>query len=193
MKALRVSFLLLVMMTVVTGVIYPAIVTGIAQLAFPEKANGSLVVEEGKVLGSALIGQAFTSPGYFHPRPSAAGKGYDAASGSTSNLGPTSKTLVETVTSRTEALRKENPKDTVPVDLVTDSASGLDPHISPEAALFQAERVAKARKADKATIQALIKEYTEGRTLGIFGEPRVNVLLLNRALDKQFPLPAVKK
>jgi K+-transporting ATPase ATPase C chain len=159
------------------GFAYPGIVTGIAQVAFPQKSAGSLVEREGKVVGSSLIGQAWTSEKYFHGRPSAAGKdGYDATASSGSNLGPTSKALAE----RIHAMEPG-----APLDLLTTSGSGLDPHISPEAARWQIPRIARARNLDPQKLEALIAAHTEGRTFGLFGEPRVNVLLLNLELDRQ--------
>ncbi|WP_029015103.1 potassium-transporting ATPase subunit KdpC [Niveispirillum irakense] len=177
---------LLLGLTVLTGIAYPLSVTGIAQLAFPDQAEGSLIRRpDGSVLGSSLVGQSFTRPDYFWSRPSAAGKGYDAASSGGTNLGPSSAALVDQVSKRVAALKAANPDAVgpVPVDLVTSSASGLDPHISPAAALWQAPRVAAARGLSLAQVQALITGATQGRTLGFLGEPAVNVLKLNLALD----------
>lgn len=191
LPALRASVVTLVL----TGVLYPLAVTGVAQLLFPHEADGSLVTDErGQVVGSALIAQGFAQPGYFQPRPSAAGeKGYDGAASSGSNLGPTSAKLRERALSEAERLRRENPDapGPVPAELVTASASGLDPHVSPEAARWQVPRVAQARNVAPARVLAVVEEHVEGRTLGILGEPRVNVLALNLALDRQFgqPLP----
>ncbi|MEP7218187.1 MAG: potassium-transporting ATPase subunit KdpC [Bacteroidota bacterium] len=178
---LRPAIVMILLMTVLTGMIYPAVVTGIAQGLFPHRANGSLIVENGHVVGSELIGQNFARPEYFHPRPSAAG--YDATASGGSNLGPASRLLVARVDSLSKALHGENPGAPVPVDLVTTSASGLDPDITPAAAEFQAPRVAAARKLSLERVRELIVANTESRQLGILGEPRVNVLLLNRALD----------
>jgi len=186
MTHLRPALILLAVLTVVTGVIYPVIVTVIAQVVFPYQANGSLIVKDGKVVGSALIGQPFDDPKYFWGRPSATSPfPYNAASSSGSNLSPTNPALVKSVQERVDALRAADPGNTapVPVDLVTASGSGLDPHISPAAALYQVSRVAKARKLDPAVVRELVERNTEGRQLGFLGEPRVNVLALNLALD----------
>lgn len=185
LKELRPALTLLVAMTVLTGLVYPLAVTGLAGLLFPWQAAGSLVERGGTTVGSALIAQPFTRPGHLQPRPSAAGEGYDAASSGASNYGPTSKALVERVAERAAALRAANPDapGPVPVELVTASGSGLDPHLSPAAALWQAPRIAKARGLPLDTVRALIERHTEGRQLGLLGEPRVNVLLVNLALD----------
>ena len=184
MKAqLRPAITLLALLTVITGVIYPLTVTGLAQALFLHQANGSLIVVDGKVYGSELIGQQFDDPKYFWGRPSAAG--YNAAASSGSNLGPMNPSLEEVVQARIASLHAVDPNNPlpIPVDLVTASASGLDPHISVAAALYQVNRVASARGLSEAEVTALIEKYTEGRQFGIFGEPRVNVLLLNLALD----------
>jgi potassium-transporting ATPase KdpC subunit len=179
----RPAITLLAMLAIITGVIYPLAVTGIAQAVFPHQADGSLIVIDGKAYGSELIGQQFDDPKYFWGRPSAAG--YDAAASSGSNYGPMNSSLEEAVQTRINALNTADPNNPlpIPVDLVTASASGLDPHISVAAALYQVSRVATARGLSEADVTSLLDEYTEGRQFGIFGEPRVNVLLLNLALD----------
>ena len=185
---LRTAVLMVVVLTVLLGIVYPLIMTGIAQVALPNQANGSLVKDgSGNVVGSALLAQAFTQPQYFHPRPSAAGtNGYDATASGGSNLGPTNQKLIDTVQSNTDAYRQENglaADAQVPVDAVTASASGLDPDISPANALLQVHRVAAARGLSDDQVQSMVNQYTEGRTLFVLGEPRVNVLKLNLALD----------
>lgn len=184
LPALRMTLVL----TVLTGLIYPGVVTGLCQILFPNQANGSLVMKDGKIIGSTLIGQNFTKPEYFQPRPSAAGSGYDATASSGSNLGPTSQKLADRVKASADKFRKENPNfsGTIPADLLTASGSGLDPHLSPESADAQVERVAQARGASPQGIRSLIVQLTEPRDLGFLGEPRVNVLKLNEALDAKF-------
>jgi K+-transporting ATPase ATPase C chain len=187
-KNLITAVLMTIVTTLLLGIAYPLVVTGLAQVLFPNKANGQLIERDGKIIGSRIIGQAFSSPGYFHSRPSAAGTGYDAANSGGTNLGPTNKKLIDAVRAAVEAAKKENPSSPVPIDLVTSSASGLDPHISPAAALFQAPRVARERGASEGEVRRLVSRHTEGRQLGFLGEPVVNVLELNLALDEQHPL-----
>jgi K+-transporting ATPase ATPase C chain len=196
LKEIRPAIVLLVALALITGLVYPLALTAIAGAVFPHQAQGSLIEQNGKVIGSALIGQAFTDDKYFHGRPSATtapdpkdssktvDAPYNAANSGGSNMGPTSKALAERLKGAVEQLQKENPSQTVPVDLVTTSGSGLDPDISPEAARFQAPRIAKARGLPESRVQALVESQIKGRTFGLLGEPRVNVLELNLALDK---------
>ena len=187
-RNLAVAVLMTVVTTLMVGIAYPLVITAIAQVAFPAQANGQLIERRRVVIGSRLIGQSFSSPGYFRSRPSAAGAGYDAANSGGSNLGPTNRKLIENVTANVRAAQAENPDTPVPIDLVTTSASGVDPHISPAAAAFQIPRVARERGASEADVRALVEAHTDGRQLGFFGEARVNVLELNLALDALQPL-----
>lgn len=196
LREIRPAIVVLVILTVITGLVYPLAMTGIAEVIFPHQAQGSLIERDGHVIGSELIGQNFTSDKYFHGRPSATTAPdpkdptktvpvpYNAQNSGASNLGPSNKALVDRVQGDIDTLKKENPSAQVPIDLVTTSASGLDPDISPEGALFQVPRVAKARKLSEDRVRALVAEHTESRWLGLLGEPRVNVLELNLALDK---------
>lgn len=181
------SILMTIATTILLGIIYPLVVTGLAQVLFPKKANGQLIEANGKVIGSRIIGQAFTSPGYFHSRPSSAGNGYDPTNTNGSQYGPTNQKLIDRVKGDVAAAQAENPGIPVPIDLVTASGSGLDPEITPAAALFQLPRVAKARGVSEERLRDLVSKHTEGRQLGFLGEPRVNVLELNLDLDRQFP------
>jgi len=186
-KNLVTSILLTIATTILLGLIYPLLVTGLAQVLFHDKANGQLITKNGQVVGSKIIGQGFSGPGYFHSRLSAAGNGYDAANSAGSNLGPTNQKLIERVKQDTERLQAENPGKRVPIDLVTTSASGFDPHITPAAAEFQIPRIARERNLSEDAVKALIEKYTERRQLGFLGEARVDVLLLNLELDEQSP------
>jgi K+-transporting ATPase ATPase C chain len=187
-KNLITAIIMTVVTTILLGLVYPLVVTGIAQVLFHDKANGQLITKNGEVIGSKIIGQPFAGAEYFHPRPSAAGNGYDAASSGGSNLGPTNHKLLDRVKADTEALQKENPATPVPVDLVTTSASGLDPDITPAGADFQVGRIARERRISSDQVRHLVAQYTEGRQLGFLGEARVNVLQLNLALDASFPV-----
>ena len=199
LREIRPAIVLVIALTLITGVVYPFAITGIAEVIFPDKAQGSLVERDGKVVGSALIGQQFTGEGYFHGRPSATTAPdpndstktvpapYNAANSGASNLGPTSKSLIERIQGDVAKLKQENPSAQVPTDLVTTSGSGLDPDITPEAALFQVPRVAKARSLPENQVRQLVAEHTSDRFVGLFGEPRVNVLQLNMALDAMKP------
>lgn len=184
-KNLLTSVLFTIVTTVLLGIVYPVVVTGLAQLIFPAKANGQLVKYNGTVVGSRIIAQPFTGAGYFHPRPSAAGNGYDATNSGGSNLGPTNQKLIDRISADVASAQAENPGVPVPVDLVTTSASGLDPDISPAAAEFQVPRVARARGMSEDTVRRLVQQNTYNRQFGFFGEPRVNVLELNLSLMKQ--------
>jgi K+-transporting ATPase ATPase C chain len=186
-KNLWISIWMTLVTTVLLGVIYPLVVTGLAQVLFPGRANGQLIERDGKLVGSRIIGQPFTSPWYFHPRPSAAGTGYDPLASGGSNLAPTNKQLIDRVKAETAALAAENPGAPIPVDLVTTSGSGLDPDISPAAAEFQVPRVARARGMSEQEVRRLVAAHTRGRDFGILGEPRVNVLELNLDLDFSHP------
>jgi K+-transporting ATPase ATPase C chain len=182
-KNLITAVLMTIATTILLGVAYPLLVTGIATVLFPANANGQLIQRDGKAIGSRIIGQAFTGSGYFHPRQSAAGNGYDAANSGGTNLGPTNKKLIDRVQQDTASLQAENPGNSVPVDLVTTSASGLDPHISPASAEFQVPRIARERGMPVDEVRQLVAKHTAGRQLGFLGEPRVNVLELNLDLD----------
>ncbi len=194
LKQLKPALLMTLVLCVLTGIIYPGVVTGLARVFFPRQADGSLVSVNGRVVGSALIGQPFTRPEYFHPRPSAAGAGYDATASSGTNKGPTDALLADTVLTRrvdSTVTVERGVKGKIPSDMVTASASGLDPDISPANAQLQVARVAKARGADSAAVRALVDAHTKGRQFGFFGEARVNVLLLNIAADSGFPMSMI--
>lgn len=186
------NFLIAILMTLVTtvilGVIYPLIVTGLSQSLFHDRANGQLIAKDGTIIGSRIIAQPFTGAGYFHPRASAAGNGYDAANSGGTNYGPTNQKLIDRVKQDVTAAQSENPSQPIPVDMVTTSASGLDPHITPANAEFQVPRIAHERGVSEEKLKAVIVQHTEGRQLGFLGEARVNVLELNLDLDRQYPL-----
>jgi len=186
-KNLITAVLMTIVTTILLGLVYPLVVTGIAQALFHDKANGQLLSKDNKLIGSKIIGQPFTGPGYFHSRPSAAGNGYDASNSGGSNLGPTNQKLIARVKQDTATLHAENPNLPVPVDLVTTSASGLDPDITPAGAQFQIPRVARERGTTEENVGKLVAQFTQGRQLGFLGEPRVNVLQLNLALDSAYP------
>ena len=186
LSEIKPAILITLIFTIITGLVYPAAITGLSQVLFSHQANGSLITANGKVIGSSLIGQNFSKPEYFHPRPSAAGdKGYDGMSSGGSNLSPTNPVLQKRLTDSADTFRKENPAFScaIPADAITASASGLDPHVSPDTAFAQCERVAKARNVPVEQVRGLVESHIEGRQLGFLGEPRVNVLLLNMALD----------
>jgi len=187
-KNLITAVLMTVATTILLGIIYPLVVTGLAQVIFPKRANGQLIEKDGKMVGSRIIGQGFVGAGYFHSRPSAAGNGYDAANSGGSNLGPTNQKLMDRVKGDVASAQGDNPAALVPIDLVTTSASGFDPHITPAAAEFQLPRVAKERGTTVDQLRALLAKHTEDRQFGLLGEPRVNVLELNLELDERFPM-----
>src|SRR5579864_6209719 len=187
-KNLVTAVLMTIATTILLGIIYPLLVTGIAQVLFPGKANGQLIHQDGKIVGSSIIGQGFSGPAYFHSRPSAAGNGYDAANSNGSQLGPTNQKLIDRVKGDVATAQADNPGEPVPIDLVTASASGIDPHITPAAVEFQLGRVAKERGTTVELLRPLVAKHTEGRQLGFLGEARVNVLALNLELDERFPV-----
>lgn len=189
-KNLLTAVLMTLVTTVLFGLFFPLVITGLAQVLFPRQANGELLTRNGHVVGSRLIGQSFSSPGYFHSRPSAAGTGYDAGNSGGSNLGPTNQTLISRVQQDADRLQAENPSAATPMDLLTTSGSGLDPHISPEAAEFQVPRIARERRLSEDVVREAVRQHTESRQFGFLGEPRVNVLELNLTLDEIAPKPA---
>jgi K+-transporting ATPase ATPase C chain len=191
-KNLLTAVLMTIATTILLGIVYPLVVTGIARVLFPDKANGQLIQRDGKTVGSRILGQAFTRPGYFHSRRSAAGNGYDAANSGGTNLGPTNQKLIDRVRQDTASLQAENPGRPIPVDLVTTSASGLDPHISPAAAEFQIARIARERGITEEQTRQLVVKHTVGRQFGFLGEPSVNVLELNLDLDSNYPVKEKK-
>jgi potassium-transporting ATPase KdpC subunit len=186
-KNLITAILMTIATTILLGIIYPLAVTALAQLIFPRQANGQLIHRDGKTIGSSILGQRFSTPGYFHSRPSFAGNGYDASNSNGSQLGPTNQKLIDRVKAEVSRIQAENPRTPVPIDLVTGSASGLDPHISPAAAEFQLPSVAKERETTVEQLRPLLAKHTEDRQFGFLGEPRVNVLELNLELDERFP------
>lgn len=186
-KNLITAVLMTIATTILLGIIYPLAVTALAQLIFPRQANGQLIHRDGKTIGSSILGQSFSTPGYFHSRPSFAGNGYDASNSNGSQLGPTNQKLIDRVKADVSRIQAENPRTPVPIDLVTGSASGLDPHISPAAAEFQLPSVAKERETTVEQLRPLLAKHTEDRQFGFLGEPRVNVLELNLELDERFP------
>jgi K+-transporting ATPase ATPase C chain len=188
-RNLTTAVLMTLLTTVLFGLLFPLLITGLAQVLFPNKANGQLLSRDGKVVGSRLIGQTFSSPGYFHSRPSSAGTGYDAGNSSGSNLGPTNRSLIARVQGDADRLQAENPGTPIPMDLLTTSGSGLDPHISPEAAEFQVPRIAKERGLSEDVVREAVSQHTESRQFGFLGEPRVNVLELNLTMDEISPKP----
>jgi len=192
-KNLIISILMTIVTTILLGLVYPLIVTGLAQLIFHDKANGQLIVKNGQVVGSRIIGQGFSGPGYFHSRLSAAGNGYDAANSGGSNLGPTNQKLIDRVKADTERLQADNPGKPVPIDLVTTSASGFDPEISPAAAEFQVPRIARERGMAEDNVRQFVAKHTLGRQWGFLGEPRVNVLELNLDLNESHPVTRAAK
>jgi len=187
-KNLLTAVLMTIATTILFGLVYPLVVTGLAQLLFPKQANGQLIQKDGKTVGSRIIGQGFSGPAYFHSRPSAAGNGYDAANSGGSNLGPTNQKLIDRVKNDVSSAQTDNPGKSVPIDLVTTSASGFDPHITPAAADFQVLRIAKERGTSVEQIRTILGKHTETRQLGVLGEPRVNVLELNLELDERYPM-----
>ena len=188
-QSLKIAILMTLVTTVLLGIIYPLVVTGLAQVLFHDKANGQLISRSGEVVGSRIIGQGFSGAGYLHSRPSAAGNGYDAANSGGSQYGPTNQKLIDRVNGDVARLQKENPGQPVPIDLVTTSASGLDPDITPAGAEFQMPRIARERGLGEEQVREIIRRHTEGRQLGFLGEPRVNVLEVNLALDDASPMP----
>jgi len=189
-KNLIIAVLMTVVTTVLFGLLFPLLITGLSQILFPKQANGELITKNGRIVGSRLIGQLFSSPGYFHSRPSNAGTGYDAGNSGGSNLGPSNQSLITRVQGDADRLQGENPGVPIPIDLLTTSGSGLDPHISPEAAEFQVPRIAKERGLSEDVVRKAVLENTQSRQFGFLGEPRVNVLELNLALDEISPKPA---